>query len=102
MPDTKLYKVYKLDCSYTFLKKLAQTSNSSTFTDRKLFKYARNIDTIATSLSEVNKFKAILVKIKYWLMTGEEFYIKIWIPNKFIEGDMIIERKEDGTLWREK
>ena len=95
-------KIYKLDCSYTFLKKLAQRSNQATFTDRKLFKYARRIDTIACSLCEVNKFKAILVKIKYWLMTGEEFYIKIWIPNKFIEGDMIIERKEDGTLWGEK
>ena len=95
-------KIYKLDCSYTFLKKLARKSNGTTFTDRKLFKYARTIDTIATSLSEVNKLKAILVEIKYWLITGEEFYIKIWIPNKFIEGDMIIERKEDGTLWREK
>lgn len=102
MPDTKLYKVYKLDCSDTFLKKLAQRSNQATFTDRKLFKYARHIDTIATSLSEVNKLKAILVKIKYWLITGEEFYIKIWIPNKIIEGDIIVERKEDGTLWREK
>lgn len=95
-------KIYKLDCSDTFLKKLAQRSNQATFTDRKLFKYARRIDDVAYSLSEVNKFKAILVKIKYWLMTGEEFYIKIWIPNKFIEGDMIIERKEDDTLWMKK
>ena len=80
------------DIPLTYFKKLSKTSTINKYIQIKHFNYAKSINDNAKVLVDNEKYKAILVKIIYYLYDDNSPYtILLWIPRKdIIDGRLVI------------